>query len=263
MLTSLEWHVMFTLSGVLLTMMWPALWPLPALTILASLAVAGVAAAREAVSPRQRRFWSRPLVAAMYLLQPIVRGWPRYAHRLSRSETPTTARAAVRELAGQYEHVGSVHTVHYWNEDGIERIVYLQKLIELLERDQWQASADSGWDEHDVTIHGDRFTKVVVNTVCENHGGNKRLLQARLSTHWTLLAKVFLWTVVGLVALFLVVTNRALWALSAWLLVALTTAYLHLRAHRTLRLGLGLLDVTAEQVGLIKLDAAKKFEKPD
>ena len=131
----------------------------------------------------------------------------------------------------------------------------------MLDRDDWQASADSGWDEHDVTIFGDRFTRVDVSTVAENHGGNKRLLCARLSSHWTLLGKVFLWTVVGLVALFLAVTNRALWALSAWLLVALTTAYLHLRAHRTLRLGVGLLDVTAQQIGLVKLNAPKKFVK--
>jgi hypothetical protein len=199
----------------------------------------------------------------MYLLQPIVRGWPRYAHRLRRAETPTAARATVRQLAKQYEGVGSIHTVHYWNEEGIERIAFLKKLIELLERDQWQASADTGWDEHDVTVHGDRFTKVVINTVSENHGGNKRLLRARLSARWTLLGKVFLWTVVGLVALFLVVTSHALWALSAWSLVALVAAYLHLRAHRTLRLGLGLLDVTAQEVGLMKLDAPKKFVKPD
>ncbi|HUK81413.1 MAG TPA: glycosyltransferase [Verrucomicrobiae bacterium] len=263
LLTSLEWHVMATLSGLVLAMMWPALWPLPVLTFLASLAVAAVATSRVTLPPWQRRFWSRPIVAAMYLLQPIVRGWPRYAHRLRRTETPTAARAAVRQLAKQYEGVGSTHAVHYWNEEGIERIAFLQKLIALLERDQWQASADSGWDEHDVTIHGDRFTKVVVNTVSENHGGNKRLLCARLSARWTLLGKVFLWSVVGLVALFLVMTNHAQWALSAWLLVAAVATYLHLRAHRTLRLGLGLLDVTAEEIGLIKLDAPRKFEKPD
>ena len=44
LLTSLEWHVLFTLGGVLLTLIWPALWPLPALTAAASLCVAIVAA---------------------------------------------------------------------------------------------------------------------------------------------------------------------------------------------------------------------------
>lgn len=262
-LTSLEWHVLFTLGGILLAMMWPALWPLPALTLLSSLTAAALAAARVDLPSWQRRFWSRPLVTALYLLQPIARGWPRYAHRLRRSETPTTAHAAVRELARQYDSVSSICTVNYWNEEGIERVAFLQKLLKLLERDQWQATPDSGWDEHDVTIHGDRFTKAVVNTVCENHGGNKRLLRARLCARWTLLAKVLLWVIVGLVALFLVVTSHALWALSAWLLVAIAAAYLHLRAHRTLRLAIALLDVTAQQMNLTKLNAPRKFEKTD
>jgi glycosyltransferase involved in cell wall biosynthesis len=262
-LTSLEWHVLFTLGGTLLAMIWPALWPLPALTLLSSLTAAALAAARVDLPSWQRRIWSRPLVTALYLLQPIARGWPRYAHRLRRSETPTTAHAAVREMAKRYDSVSSIFTVNYWNEQGIERIAFLQKLLELLERDQWQATPDSGWDEHDVTIHGDRFTKAVVNTVCENHGGDKRLLRARLCARWTLLAKVLLWAVVALVALFLVVTSHALWALSAWLLVAIAAGFLHLRAKRTLRLGIALLDVTAQQMGFTRLNAPRKFAKPE
>jgi O-antigen biosynthesis protein len=261
--TSLEWHVLITLGGVLLTLMWPALWPVPVLTFAASLAVAIAAATRVELPVWQRHRWSRPLVALMYLLQPVVRGWPRYAHRLRRSETPTTARAKVREMARQYEGVGSVFTVHYWNEEAIERFAFLQKLLEVLDRDDWQASADSGWDEHDVSVFGDRFTRVDVSTVAENHGGNKRLLRAKLCARWTLLGKVFLWTVVSLVALFVFVTGHVLWALSAWLLVAVVTVYLHLRAHRTLRLGIALLDLTSQEMKLIKLDAPKKFVKPD
>ncbi len=263
LVTSLEWHVLFTLGGILLTLMWPALWPLPVLTFGLSLAVAALAASRVELPVWQRRPWSRPLVALMYLLQPIVRGWPRYARGLRRTETPTTARLKVREMARQYEGVGSIYTVHYWNEEGIERLAFLHKLLEVLDRDDWQASADSGWDEHDVTIFGDRFTKVEVATVAENHGGNKRLLRAKLSARWTLPGKVFFWSVVLVVALFVFVTAHALWALSAWLLVAAVTAYLHLRAHRTQRLGIALLDLTAQELQLIKLDAPKKFVKPD
>lgn len=263
LLTSLEWHVVFTLGGALLTMIWPALWPLPAMTFGVSLLVAVLAASRAELPLWQRRFWSKPLIALLYLLQPVVRGWPRYAHRLKRPETPTSARAAVRALAEQYKKVTSVHTVHYWNERSLERVEFLQQLLALLDRDNWQASADSGWDEFDVTVLGDRFTKVVISTVSENHGGEKRLLRARLSARWTLLGKLLLWAVVAFVALFVLVTSHAWWALTAWLLVAATAAYLHLRAHRTLRLGLGLLDITAQQMGLIKLDAPKKFVKPD
>src|SRR4029077_11377637 len=125
-----------------------------------------------------------------YLLQPIVRGWPKYARRLRRSETPVAAREAVRLLAGQYEGLGSVHTLNYWNEKSIERFTFLEALLEVLDRDQWQSRADSGSGEFDVTIYGDRFSKVLVKTVSQNHGGEKRFFRARLDGGWTLLGKM-------------------------------------------------------------------------
>jgi hypothetical protein len=253
LLTSLEWHVLFTFGGILLALIWPALWPLPALTFLASLGVAITAAARVNVPLWQRHRWSRPLVALLYLLQPIVRGWPRYAYRLQRPPTPSAARAAVTAFASHYRWAGSIHALNFWNEQGVERVAFLQKLVEILERDGWQASTDSGWDEFDVTIYGDRFTEVVVHTVCENHGGPKRLLRARLSAHWTLLAKVWLWAAIALVAFFVAIVSHVAWAGCAWLLVVLVTLVLHLRARRTMRLGLGLVDLAAQQTGLSKL----------
>jgi glycosyltransferase involved in cell wall biosynthesis len=255
LLTSLEWHVMVTLGGILLSLMWPALWPVPALAFLASVAVAIGAATRVELPAWKRRFWSRPLVALLYFLQPIVRGWPRYAYRLKRPPTPSAARAAVTNFAAQHRGTGSIHTLAFWNERGIERVTFLQKLMETLERDGWQANADSGWDEFDVTIHGDRLTKVVVRTVCENHTGSKRLLRTRLSTHWTLLAKVWFWSVVTLVAAFQTLAlSEWWWAPLAWVLIALMTLWLHARARRTLRLGLGLMDLTAHQLNLTKTE---------
>ncbi len=263
LLTSLEWHVVVTLGGVLLAMIWPAMWPLPVLTILASITVAVMSAARVKLPASQNRVWSKPLIVLLCLLQPIVRGWPRYAPRLKQRETPTAARATVRELARNYEKVSSIHTVNYWNDKGLERIEFLQKLLETLDREQWQTSTDSGWDEYDLTINGDRFTKVTVHTVSENHGGNSRILRARLAAGWTLPGKMLLWAVVALVVMFVFVSSHAVWSIPiwwtmlSWLLVAVTASYLHLRAHRTLRLGLGLLELTAQQLGLTKLDAKK------
>ena len=152
---------------------------------------------------------------------------------------------------------------NYWNEAGIERFEFLGKLMEVLDRDQWQASSDSGWDEFDITIFGDRFTKVVVNTVAENHGGNKRLLRARLSGHWTLLGQVFFWAVVALVAVVIFVTKHNPWSSLTGILLLLTVGYLHLRTRRTIRLGIALMDLTAQEIKLTKLNAPKKFVKPD
>lgn len=275
-LMSLEWHVLFTLGGVLLTLFWPALWPLPVITFLASIGVAVMSAARVEVPLPQRRFWTRPLVALLYLLQPVVRAWPRYARRLRRTETLTTARAAVRALARRYPRLGYVHTVHYWNETGGERLEFLRSLLDRLDRARWQARTDSGWDEHDVTIYGDRFTRADVTTAAENHGGEKRLLRCRLAARWTLLAKISFWLVAGLIG----VAARVLWAvllplpaISLWLLWAVPLlpvllivawwAYLRQRARRTLRLATALLDLTAQEMKLIKLAAPKKFVQPD
>jgi glycosyltransferase involved in cell wall biosynthesis len=274
--TSLEWHVLFTVGGLLLTAIWPALWPLPVLSLLASLAVATAAATRVELPAHKKRPASRLLVAALYLLQPIVRGWPRYARRLQRIETPMSARRTVRALAGQYQMNGSKATVNYWNELGIERFRFLEALLEVLDRDRWQARTDSGWDEYDVTIYGDRFSEVVVKTVSENHGGQKRLLRAQLRGGWTLLGKISLFTMAVVLALasrilwtvMLPVTQVPLWALWGFTVLPLVSiflwvGYLQLRARRTLRLGVALMDLTARGLGLIKLTAPRKFEKPD
>jgi hypothetical protein len=263
-------------GGVLLAMVWPALWPLPVLTFLASLAVTTLAAARVEFPPWQQRWWSRPLVAILYLLQPIVRGWPRYARQLHLSETPPAARATVRALAAQYKKLGCEHTVNYWNEKSIERLSFLEALLELLDRDQWQSRTDSGWDEFDVTIFGDRFSKVLVKTVSENHGGEKRLLRARLDAGWTLRGKIslFVTTLVMCItarlwwSIMLPVTQVPVWMLWTFtlvplLLIGLWVGYLYLRARRSLRLATALLDLCAKQVGLIKLDVPKKFVKDD
>jgi len=45
--------------------------------------------------------------------------------------------------------------------------------------------------------------------------------------------------------------------------VVLVAVYLPLRALRTLRLGAALLDSIAQELGLIKLNAPKKFQKSD
>jgi hypothetical protein len=46
-------------------------------------------------------------------------------------------------------------------------------------------------------------------------------------------------------------------------LIALWVGYLHLRTRRTVRLSTAVLDLCAKELKLIKLDAPKKFVKPD
>lgn len=261
-LTSLEWHVVVTLGSFLLTAIWFALWPLPVLSLLASLTVAAVAGARVKIPPRQLRWWSRPLVAGLYLLQPIVRGWPRYARRLVTSGPDIEQRRTVWEQARQLRGLGARHTLQYWSETGVERFAFLQTLLEQLERDQWQVRTDTGWDEFDLIIYGDRFSLVEVRTVSENHGGAKRLLRARLEARWTLLAKVLLPLVVAISVILFHATGDRLEATPILLAIPAVALYLHLRCRRTLRLGVVLLDRAAQTLGLTRVAANQAAKNP-
>jgi glycosyltransferase involved in cell wall biosynthesis len=260
---SLEWHILFTLGGIVLTAIWSALWPLPVISFLASIGVSIAASVRANLPPKYRAFVSRTLVALLFLLQPIVRGWPRYAGRLRRSETPVAARETVRELARQYDGVGSRYTATFWNDKGGGRMEFLQKFVDLLDRHNWQSIVDSGWDEYDVTIYGDRFSKAVLITVAEDHNDNKRLVRARLTGHWTLLGKVFFGITVVTTVLAYGLSQHSNWTAPALLLIPLVACYLHLRTRRTVRLAIALLDICGKELGFVNMrDAKIKSESP-
>ena len=252
--TSLEWHVVVTFGMCLLTAVWTALWPLAVLSMLASLSVAVAASAMVVLPPLQKRWASRPIVALLYLLQPIVRGWPRYARRIVTTETPRAAQAAVRSQARRFRHVTSRRTVQYWTEKGVERLTFLQHMLAIIDRDRWQAHVDSGWDDYDVCLYGDRLSRVMVKTVAENHGGQKRLLRAKLTAHWTFLAKVAFAIIGGDALVLRKLTAAHDWSLFVLAVIPLLAAYFHLRTRRTMRLGLALMDCTARELGLTKIE---------
>jgi len=87
-----------------------------------------------------------------------------------------------------------------------------------------------------VTVYGDRFSKVIIKTLAENHDVGKRLLRGRLIAGWSLHGKLFFSTTVALVIMIVNLSSRAAWSLPLLLLVPLVAGYLHLRGHRTLRL---------------------------
>ncbi len=261
-LTSLEWHFVVTFAMFLLTAVWSALWPLAALAVLASISVGVAAAWMVKLPPRERRWLSRPIVAVLYLLQPLVRGWPRYARRFVTQETPAEARAAVRSLASRYRGLGTRYAVQYWTDQGTERLTFLQRMLEILDRDRWQAHIDSGWDEYDVCVYGDRWSRVLVKTVAENHGGQQRLLRAKLTADWTFLAKVAFALVVADVLIFRKLFSDHHGSLALLLAIPLLVEYFHLRTRRTLRLGIALMDYTARELGLTKIERRPGSAEP-
>src|SRR6185503_7181725 len=80
--TALEYYVLVTLPFWVLSAALPYFLLLAVASLMASVGVCVVAGIQASLPKGKRRWWSRPLVALLFFLQPIVRGWERYRGRL-------------------------------------------------------------------------------------------------------------------------------------------------------------------------------------
>lgn len=219
--TSMEYHALVTLPLAVFSVSLYWLWPVAAASLALSLGVCAVAAAQAELPAKKRRLWSRPLVALLFFLQPIIRGWARYQWRFAaRSSRPTTFRrtAAAERLADPQ----SLESLQYWSKDGISRYAFLHKLLGKLEEEGWQYKIDTGWSDHDIEIFGSRWSRLRLITTTEELGRGERTLRCRLRATWSLLAKTAFWAAFGAELIVIgLLAPRQPWAwmllLSLWL----------------------------------------------
>jgi O-antigen biosynthesis protein len=162
---------------------------LPVLMLAATACVAFLVAGQAQPPLHQRRWWSRLLIAAMHVAQPVERGWARYKTRFLTIEIPE----ALHDLRRAWERRAAAllrgPEIQLWSEEGVDRESLLKELLALAARHRWFVRVDSGWETHDVRFYGDRWCKADLVTVSENHGGGRRLTRARLVTAPTLYQK--------------------------------------------------------------------------
>ena len=254
--TALEYHVLVTVPLWVLAVSFPELLPLAVTSLAVSLGVCAVAGAQAPVPKTRARWWSRPLVALLYLLQPIVRGWARYQGRLvfrpaSLKVHQTLDSEALRGSGQRLDQVG------YWSAEPISRLGFVADVLRRLDRDGWPYKADIGWADYDVEIYGGRWSAVQLATVTEDHSRTAHVLRCRLRARWSLAARAGLWTLAALEVLVLgFVAVR-----SAWLWLALLSlpllAWWFRREQRTLRsLLVVFLDELAREWNLTKVPSA-------
>jgi GT2 family glycosyltransferase len=202
--TALEFHVVVTLPLVALSWLFPFLWPLPAASLLLSLGVCAVAATQAEVPLAKRRFWSRPLIAALFFLQPIARGLARYRLRFGRS---AAAGRAIGTTALPGELLDDDSNISYWSKEGVERYRLLARLTSALEARGFLVRLDSGWADFDLEISGNFWSRLRFTTVTEELEHGHRNFHCRLRGHWSLAAKLLfcsvcvgLFIVIGLLA---------------------------------------------------------------
>ena len=159
---------------------------LPVLMLLTTLAVAYRVAGQASPPLPQRRWWSRLLIAAMHVAQPVERGWARYRTRFKTIEIPGALRALRRTWEERGRALLGRDHLDLWSESGVGREALLERLLAFVGEQGWFPRLDPGWSPKDVRFYGDRWCKLDVTTVTENHGGEKRLTRLRLDTKPTL-----------------------------------------------------------------------------
>jgi hypothetical protein len=252
LVTSLEYHVLVMLPLIVLSVVFPFLSPLAVTGMLVPLMVCAAAAAQANVPFQRKTLWSRPLVALLFFLQPIVRGWARYQGRLSVQKRRLSEYDSLDSLSREALK-RRLDEMQYWDERGVDRVHFLQAIMERLDKRDWPNKVDLGWNNYDLEIYGSRWAHLQLTTVAEVVGANRQLIRCRLRTAWTLFARAVFWSVTGLELLvigFLGPFFPWLWALLLTLPALiwwLTWEQNHLR-----RLIAVFLDEIANEIGLTK-----------
>ena len=259
--TSLEYHVLVTLPLAVLSVPFRFLWPLALTSLLLSCGVCVAAAAQADVTKDKRPLWSRPLIALLFFLQPVVRGWARYQGRLNRPSTPATAfeQLGLRRRPDRGE---SLDCVYYWADSSISRLDFLGRILQRLDEQGWQSKADAGWDDHDVEIYGDRWCRLELTTVAEDLSRDQRILRCRLRPTWSLAAKIAFWALFALELLIIGVLSPSLpyiWMLL--LSMPIFGAYLQREQRDLQRLLAAFLDDMAKNGNLRKLEYKRAEDK--
>jgi cellulose synthase/poly-beta-1,6-N-acetylglucosamine synthase-like glycosyltransferase len=198
--TALEYHVLVTLPLWVLSAAFPYFLLLAAASLLASVGVCAAAGAQARLPKGKRRWWSRPLVALLFLLQPIVRGWERYRGRLQLRLPAEPAMENLDSVALRNSRE-SLGEVQFYSQQRLDRVDFVNRILEELNRRGWPHRSDIGWSEFDVEIHGNRWSAVQLVTVAEDLPPGRQFLRCRLRGQWSLQARAAFGLLTGLVTL--------------------------------------------------------------
>lgn len=251
--TTLEYHVLVTVPLWILSVPIRALLPVAIASLLLSVAVCVAAGAQARLPPDRTRWWSRLLVALLFFLQPLVRGWARYAGRLAVRPAADQPRPSLDSLALR-DSGEPLEEVRYWGDQRLDRVAFVARLIEALRQRGWPHRPDIGWSEFDVELYGSRWAQVQLITASEDYAEGRRLLRCRLRARATLLARVALAALLGLEVLAVGLLGKPWFAFGLAAVTLAAFAWFLRRQKRHLQaMTIVFLDAFAKEVGLLKL----------
>jgi hypothetical protein len=178
------------------------LLPLAIASFLLPVSVCALAGAQAALPKNKVRWWSRPLVALLFFLQPIVRGLARYQGRLAQRPLKMASQESLDSLALFHGKI-PLEEVQYWASERIDRVDYVAAILRKLQERGWPNRSDAGWSNYDVEIIGSRWARLLLVTVAEDHPQGRQLIRCRLQAVWSFQAKVTFWALFALELLFI------------------------------------------------------------
>ena len=249
-LTSLEYHFLATLPLLVLGSVVPYVGTIGVTSMVISLTMCAMAANQADLPRRRRRWWSRPLVALLFLLQPVVRGWARHRNHLRGQQTPLSARETLDSLslAGTDQ---SLHLLRYWSAGTIDRTAFLRRVLERLDERSWQNKPDGGWSRYDLEIYGNRWARLRLVTAGEFLENGTQILRCRLDGSWSFMARAIFSSIAA--ALLIVIGFLGGWWWALLLILPALAWRIHLAEVDLTRLIVSFLDGRAKEFGLVKL----------
>jgi len=254
--TTLEYHLLVSLPLWVLSVAFPVLLPVAIASLLVSLGFCALAGMQASLPRGKRRWWSRPVVALLFLVQPIVRGWERHQSVLARRLAGSDSRDSLDSVSLRDSYT-ALDEVKYWAEKRLERLDFVGRVLRTLEQRSWPHRSDIGWSEFDVEVFGNRWSAVQLITVIEEHPQKRQLIRCKLHARWSLQARVVLGLLLALEA---VAGGYFLGWWQMLILVAISiplfSFVLHRQERKTQSQLIVLLDSLAREMGLSKISTA-------
>lgn len=210
--TFLGYHVCINVPLLVLAFYWSPFVPLALASVGLSTGSCALAAAQAGLPRHKRRFWSRPLVALLFFLQPIVRGWARFKWRfalLSEQQTAPMEQPRVRAKDLPCDALA------YWSDGSVDRFRFLAGVLAKMERAGWIYRIDTGWTAYDLEVMPHIWTRLRLTTVGEDLEQGKKSYRCRIYASWSLPAKILM--ALALVGVLIVLASLAVAYPWAWM----------------------------------------------
>jgi glycosyltransferase involved in cell wall biosynthesis/FtsH-binding integral membrane protein len=191
--TSLGYHVFVSLPLLVLALYFDSMVLMAITSLAISFAACSVAAAQARLAAEKQKFWSRPLICLLFLLQPLVRGWARFKWRILAGQRKQSFRLKTEGTRGEECPETSV----YWSDGSIDRFQFLKRIVAKLDEEGWSAKTDSGWTSYDIEIFTPIWSRLKLLTVSEELENGKRTFRCRIRGSWSLPARLLFLAIVA------------------------------------------------------------------